>query len=167
MSFTIYDASIPPMIHMLESLSKILDKAVKQAKTEDMDVSALLDAKLAPDMFAFPRQIQIASDAAKGCAARLAGIEPPSFPDEEKTFADLQGRIAKTIAFLKSVKPEQCAGAEDKHIVIKTPTRTLEFSGRDYVNNFALPNLYFHVTTAYGLLRMKGISIGKMDYLGG
>lgn len=163
MSFTIYDASIPPMIRMLQSLSKILDKAQSSGK----DVSGLLEARLAPDMHPFPRQIQIASDAAKGCAARLAGIEAPSMPDTETTFPELQTRIAKTIDFLKSVKPEQFAGAEDRHITIKTPNRTFEMSGRDYVTGFALPNFYFHVTTAYDLLRHKGVEIGKMDYLGG
>ena len=167
MSFSIYDAAMPPMIHMLENLSRILDKTVAQAETDNISLDALLEARLAPDMFAFPRQIQIATDAAKGCAARLAGKEPPSFPDEEKTFPELKHRIAKTIAFLKSIHADQCSGAEDREIVIKTPNRDLRFSGRDYVNNFALPNFYFHVTTAYGLLRMKGIAIGKMDFLGG
>lgn len=167
MAFSIYDASIPPMIRMLQSISKIMDKAVAQAKAEDKDVATLLDARLAPDMHPFPRQIQIMSDAAKGCAARLAGIEAPGMPDTETTFPELQQRIAKTIAFLQSVKPEQCAGAEDRKVELKTPSRTLEFSGRDYVTQFALPNFYFHATTAYGLLRHKGITIGKMDYLGG
>jgi hypothetical protein len=167
MAFSIYDASIPPMIHMMESLSKILDKAMAQAESDKIAIDSLLEARLAPDMFPFPRQIQIATDAAKGCAARLAGKEPPSFPDEEKTLPELKHRLAKTIAFLKSIHGDACIGAEDREIVIKTPSRELHFSGRDYVNNFALPTFYFHVTTAYGLLRMKGIAIGKMDYLGG
>jgi len=166
MSFTIYDASIPPMIHFLESLSRILEKAETQAKTEDREHSHFLEAKLAPDMYAFPRQIQIATDAAKGCAARLAGQVPPSFPDTETTFHDLKHRIAKTVAFLKSIHADQCVGAEDREIVIKTPAGELKFSGRDYVTKFALPNFYFHVTMAYGLLRHKGITIGKLDFLG-
>jgi len=167
MTFSIYDASIPPMIHMLGSLSKILDKAVAQAKSEDKDLNTLLEARLAPDMHPLTRQIQIASDGAKGCAARLAGIEPPSFPDTEQTFPELHARIAKTVEYLKSIKPEQLAGAETRTVTLKTPQRTLEFSGRDFLTMFALPNFYFHVTTAYALLRHNGITIGKMDYLGG
>ena len=167
MSFSMYDASIPPMIRMLQNLSKILDKAVAQAKADKIDPTMLLEAKLAPDMFPLPRQIQIASDAAKGCAARLAGMDPPSFPDTETTFPELQARIAKTIAFLQSVSAEKLAGSETRQITIKNPNRTLEFTGRDFLTQHALPNFYFHLTTAYGLLRMKGIQIGKMDYLGG
>jgi len=165
-AFSIYDASIPPMIRSFENLSKILDKAVAQSKGEDKDANALLDARLAPDMHPLTRQIQIASDSAKGCAARLAGVEPPSFPDTEQTFADLQARIAKTIDYLKSIKPGQLTDAESRTVTIKSPQRTFEFSGRDFLTGFALPNFYFHVTTAYALLRHKGIAIGKMDFLG-
>ena len=167
MSFSIYDASIPPMIRALQNLSKILDKAVAQAKAKDLPLSTLLEARLAPDMHPFTRQFQIATDGAKGGAARLAGSEPPSFPDTETTFPELQARIAKTIAYLQSVGADKLAGAEDRQITLKTPNRTLEFSGRDFLTGFMLPNFYFHVTTAYGLLRHKGIEIGKMDYLGG
>lgn len=167
MAFNIYEASIPPMIRMLQSVSKILDKAVAQAKSRDIPLQSLLDARLAPDMHAFPRQIQIMSDTAKGCAARLAGIEAPSMPDTEATFPELQQRIAKTIAFLESVKPEQLSGAEDRTVVLKFPNGEMKFTGRDYVTGFALPNFYFHATTAYDLLRHKGIEIGKRDYLGG
>jgi len=167
MAFTIYEASIPPMIRSLENLSKILDKAVSQAKSEDKGLNALLEARLAPDMHPFARQIQIVSDSAKGCAARLAGIEPPSMPDTETTFPELQERIGKTIAFLKSINAEQLTGAEDRTVILKFPQGEMKFSGRDFLTGFALPNFYFHVTTAYGLLRHKGINIGKMDYLGG
>jgi hypothetical protein len=167
MAFTIYDASIPPMIRMLQSISKIMDKAVAQAKSEDKDLSTLLDARLAPDMHPLPRQIQIMSDAAKGAAARLAGIEAPSMPDTETTFPELQQRISKTIDFLKSVSKDKLAGAEDREVVLKFPSGEMKFSGRDFLTQFALPNFYFHATTAYGLLRHKGITIGKMDYLGG
>ncbi len=118
-------------------------------------------------MHPFPRQIQIASDGAKGAAARLAGIEPPSFPDTETTFPELQARIANTVKFLKSVTPEKLRGAEDRTVTIKFPQGEMSFSGKDFLTNFALPNFYFHVTTAYGLLRHKGIEIGKRDYLGG
>jgi hypothetical protein len=154
------------MIRTLENLSKILDKAVAQAKTEDKDLKTLLEARLAPDMHAFTRQIQIASDSARN-VARLAGTEPPSFPDTETSFPELQERIAKTIAYLKSVPKEKLEGAETRKIELKTPSRTLEFPGSLYLTGFVLPNFYFHVTTAYGLLRHKGIQIGKMDFLGG
>jgi hypothetical protein len=155
------------MIRMLQSISKIMDKAVAQAKSEDKDLSTLLDARLAPDMHPLPRQIQIMSDAAKGAAARLAGIEAPSMPDTETTFPELQQRISKTIDFLKSVSKDKLAGAEDREVVLKFPSGEMKFSGRDFLTQFALPNFYFHATTAYGLLRHKGITIGKMDYLGG
>jgi len=127
----------------------------------------LLEARLAPDMHPFPRQIQIMSDAAKGAAARLAVVEAPSMPDTETNFPELQARISKTVDFLKSIKREQVEGAEDRTIVMKFPQGEIKFSGKDFLSNFALPNFYFHATTAYGLLRHKGIAIGKMDYLGG
>ena len=167
MAFTIYDASIPPMIRSLQNLSKIMDKAVAQAKSDDIPLATLIDAKLAPDMRPFPFQIQSASDAAKGCAARLAGIEAPAMPDTETTFPELQHRIAKTIAFLQTIKPEQAAGAEGREIVMKFPQGEMKFTGRDFLTGFALPNFFFHVTTAYDILRHKGITIGKMDFLGG
>jgi hypothetical protein len=166
MSYTIYDASVPVMSRSLTNLSKILDKAVAQAKTEDKPLADLLDAKLAPDMRPFPFQIQSASDAAKGCAARLAGIEAPSMPDTETTFPELSARLKKTIDFLNTIKPEQLKGAEDREIVLKFPNGEFKFTGRDFVAGFALPNFFFHVTTAYALLRHKGIAIGKMDFLG-
>ena len=166
MSFTIYESTIPPMTAMLRNLSKILDKAAAQAKDKGIPLSALLEARLAPDMHPFPRQIQIASDTAKGCAARLAGIEAPSMADTESTFDELQARIAKTVAFLESVKKEQLFGAEDRTVTLKFPNGEMNFSGRDYATLFAMPNFYFHVTVAYGLLRHKGIEIGKRDYLG-
>lgn len=166
MKFSMYEASIPPMIRTLKNLSNILAKAVAQAKDEKIDLSTLLEARLAPDMYPLTRQIQIASDGAKGCAARLTGQEPPKFPDTETTFPQLQERIAKTITYLESVKPEQFAGSENRAITLKSPSRTLEFNGCEYLTGFVLPNFYFHVTTAYGLLRSKGITIGKMDFLG-
>ena len=167
MPFTIYDAAIPPMIRSLENLSKIMDKAVAQAKAEDKPLSSLLEARLAPDMHPFTRQIQIASDSAKGAAARLSGVEAPAMPDTETTFPELQQRIAKTIDFLKSISASKLAGAEDREIVMKFPQGEMKFTGRDYLTGFALPNFLFHVTTAYDLLRHKGITIGKMDFLGG
>jgi uncharacterized protein len=166
MPFTIYEAAIPPMIRSLENLSRILDKAVAQAKSEDKSLDALLEARLAPDMFPFTRQIQVVSDTAKGAAARLAGVEPPSFPDEEKTFAELQQRIVKTVDYLKSFRAAQFDGAEDRTVTLKFPNGDMKFSGREYLTGFVLPNFYFHMTAAYALLRHNGIAVGKMDYLG-
>jgi uncharacterized protein len=166
MSYTIYDASIPVMSRSLANLSRILDKAVAQATKDRTPLAALIDAQLAPDMRSLPFQIQSASDAAKGCAARLAGIEAPSMPDTETTFPELKARIEKTIAFLNSVDAAKIAGAEDRTVVVKFPQGEMKFTGRDYVGTFALPNFFFHVTTAYDILRHKGISIGKMDFLG-
>jgi hypothetical protein len=167
MSFTIYDASVVPMTRALNNLSKILDKAAAQAKAEDRPLAELIDGKLANDMRTLPFQIQSASDSAKGCAARLAGITAPSMPDTETTFPELQSRIARTVEFLNGVKPEQLAGTETHEIVLKFPNGEMKFSGAEYVTNFALPNFFFHVTTAYAILRHKGIGIGKMDFLGG
>jgi len=166
MSFTVYDASISPMIRGLENLSKILDKAVAQAKSEDRDLNTLLEGRLAPDMFTFTRQVQVVSDTAKGCAARLSGSEPPSFPDEERSFPELQQRLSKTIDYLKSFRPEQFQGAEERTVTLKFPQGAMTFSGRDYVVGFAIPNFYFHVTAAYAILRNNSIAVGKMDYLG-
>ena len=133
MSFSIYDASIPTMIRALTNLSKIMDKAVAQTNASRLPLATLLEARLAPDMHPFPNQVQIASDAAKGCAARLAGIEGPSMPDTEKTFPELQTRIAKTIDFLKSVSADKLAGAEDRTITLNFPGGEMKFSGRDYL----------------------------------
>ncbi|HSC17823.1 MAG TPA: DUF1993 domain-containing protein [Rhizomicrobium sp.] len=166
MSFSVYDASIAPMIRGLDNLSKILDKAVAQAKSEDRDLNSLLEARLAPDMFAFIRQVQVVSDTAKGCAGRLSGSEPPSFPDEEKSFPELQQRIGKTVEYLKSFRPEQFEGAEARTVTLKFPNGAMTFTGADYLTGFAIPNFYFHVTAAYAILRHEGIAIGKMDYLG-
>ena len=168
MSISVYEVTIPPMVHFFENLSKILDKAVKQARERDIPLSELLEARLAPDMFPFPRQVQIASDIAKLAAARLTDAEPPSFPDTEATFPELQARIRKTIDYIKSIAPEKFEGAEDRTITLKFPNGDqMSFPGRVFLNNFVLPNFYFHVTTAYDLLRHKGIEIGKWDFLGG
>ncbi len=167
MAFSIYDASIPPMLRMLESMMKILAKARREADERGIALADLVEARLAPDMHPFPRQIQIMSDTAKGCAARLAGIEAPSFPDTETTFPELETRIAKTVEFLKSVPADKLAGAEDRTVTLKFPQGEMSFTGKDYVAHFAMPNFYFHATTAYDLLRHKGIQIGKRDYLGG
>lgn len=166
MAFSIYDASIPVFRQMLGSLSGLLQKADAHAVANCMDVNDLLTATLAPDMFSFTRQIQIACDHAKGCAARLTGIENPKFEDTEKTVVELQERIRKTLEFVNSVRPEQFAGAEDRDIKLVFPWATYDFKGSRYLTYWALPNFFFHATTAYDLLRYKGVPVGKADFLG-
>jgi hypothetical protein len=166
MPLTLYDVSIPLLTRALDNLTAILDKAEAHAKEKKIDPATLIEARLAPDMLAFKNQIYLATDSAKGCAARLGGVEIPSYPDTETNFADLKARIAKTSAFLKSVSKDAVAGAEDKTVMLKTRTRTIEFTGRSYVLGFVLPNFYFHVTTAYDILRAQGVPLGKTDYLG-
>lgn len=166
MSYSIYDATVPQIIRMLMNLSKIMDKAETQAPSKGLSLSDLMEARLAPDMLPFRRQVQIVSDGAKACAARLSGTEPPRFEDTEESFAELKARLAKTIDYLKTVPAEAIIGAEDREVTIKTQGREIKLSGRDFATTFAMPNIYFHVTTAYDLLRHKGIEIGKMDYLG-
>ena len=166
MAYSIYDASIPGFVRTLGNLSAILDKAVEYAAARKIDESVLVNARLAPDMLPLARQIQIATDGVKGCAARLSGIDVPSYADTETTIAELQARIAKTVDFLKSVDASRIAGSEDKTITLKAGGKELSFSGRDYVAQFVVPNFYFHVSIAYALLRHNGLEIGKMDYLG-
>ena len=161
MPLSMYQASIPVLVRGLKNLSAVLRKGEAHAGG-----AVLVEARLAPDMYTLAGQVQRASDTSKGCAARLAGIAPPSFPDEEKTFADLQARIDKTIAFLQSVKPEQIDGSEAKPIEFKAGPTTLKFTGESYLVGFVIPNFFFHVTTAYDILRHKGVALGKLDYLG-
>lgn len=165
MTLSMYQASVPVFVRQLTALSKILDKAIEQSAAGTLDADALLSARLAPDMFALPRQIQIATDGAKG-AARLAGLEIPAFADEEVSFDDLKQRIAKTVAFLQTITPEQVDGSETRVINLKAGPRELTFSGQDFLLGFVLPNFFFHVTVAYSLLRHGGVTIGKLDYLG-
>ena len=161
MAYDIYDASIPPLIHMLGGLDTILSKGEAHGGIDPSE------AKLAPDMLPLKAQVYIATDGAKGCGARLAGVEIPKYEDTETTFPELRARVAKTIAFLKSLDRKAFAGAEGKEIVLKFPSVTFEFNGTDYVGKFVLPNVYFHITTAYGILRNTGVALGKGDYLGG
>lgn len=160
-------ASVGVFKHLLGSLDAILGKAVAYADARNIEHEVLLKARLAPDMFHLIRQVQIASDNAKGCVARLAGVEIPKYEDNEASFADLKARIAKTIAFLDSVKPEQLNGSEDKHIVLKMGPNTREFNGLNYLFDNATPNVYFHVTIVYAILRHNGLDIGKKDFLSG
>ncbi|HEX5749972.1 MAG TPA: DUF1993 domain-containing protein [Archangium sp.] len=166
-SLSMYQASIPVFIRMLGNLSAILEKAVAYATAKKIEPSVLINARLAPDMLPLSFQIQIASDMAKGCAARLAGIDAPSMPDTEKTFPELQERIAKTIAFLQTVNAAQIDGSEERDIVLKMRSGELQFKGQSYLLDFVLPNFYFHITTAYAILRHNGLDVGKTDFLGG
>jgi hypothetical protein len=152
-------SSIPLFVRALRNLSEYLKKGEAQG-------DALAEARLAPDMLTLAGQIQRASDAAKGCAARLSGTPAPSFPDEEKTLAQLQERIKKTIDYLKSVPAASIDGSEEKPISLKAGPNELNFTGVQYLQGFAIPNFFFHVTVAYAILRHKGVQIGKMDFLG-
>ncbi len=166
MTLSMYQASVPTLIRALENLSFVLKKAEDHANNNNIPLSDLTEARLYEDMFPLVRQIQIASDGAKGAGARLAGIEIPSYADTETTFAEMQARLLKTIDFLKELKANQIEGSEDKQIVVQMKQGDLTFNGRDYLFNFVLPNVFFHVTTAYGILRHKGIPLGKKDFLG-
>jgi hypothetical protein len=166
MTLSMYQASIPVFIRMLGNMSEILKKAEAYADAKKIEPAVLVNARLAPDMFPLARQIQIATDAVKGCAARLAGVEMPSFPDTETTFAELQARLQKTVDFLKGFKPEQIDGSEEKDITVKNRNGDMTFKGQVYLLNFVLPNFYFHLTTAYAILRHNGLEVGKMDFLG-
>ena len=167
MAFDIYDATVPVLVSSLTALSKFLAKGAAHAEAKGIAPETLLQARLAPDMHPLPNQIQIASDAAKGLAARLSGAKAPSMPDTETTFPELQQRIEKTIAFLKGLDRAAFAGAETKELLIKAGPLELKMSGAQFLTTFALPNFFFHVTTAYAILRHSGVEIGKRDFLGG
>lgn len=162
-----HQASVPALLRGLNSLRNLLHKGAAWAQARKMDDSLLAASRLFPDMFPLSRQVQIVSDTAKGAVARLAGVEPPSWADDETTFAQLIARVDKTIAYIEGFRPEQIDGSEQKEIVLKLRAGERRFTGRDYLLAFVLPNFYFHVTTAYNLLRGTGVEIGKLDYLGG
>lgn len=163
MTFSIHEASAPVLVCALTNLSAMIDKALAAGVSE----AALLEARLAPDMHPFPRQIQMASDSAKGAIARLTGTEVPAMPDTETTVAELKERIAKTIAYVTSLDAAAFAGSEDREVVLTFPGNSMTFTGAQFLTGFALPNFYFHVAMAYALLRANGAPIGKMDFLGG
>ena len=166
MTLSMYQASVPRFANMLGNLSSILDKAQAHVEAKKLDASTLTTYRLFPDMLPFTRQVQIACDTAKGAVARLAGVENPSHEDNEKTIAELQARIAKTLAFIQSVSPAQIDGSEDRDIVVRRGETETHYKGMQFLLGSALPNLYFHVTTAYNILRHNGVEIGKRDYLG-
>jgi uncharacterized protein len=161
-----YETSIPLFIHTLSNLKVILQKGAAHAEAKKFDPAILVNSRLAPDMFALSRQVQIASDAAKGAAARLSNTEPPKFEDTEKTIDDLIARIDKTIDYLKSFSVAQIDGAETRTITISTPRGPFTFNGITFLRHWALPNFFFHATTAYNLLRHNGVELGKADFLG-
>lgn len=167
MALSMYDSSIPALKQTLSSLASILKKAADHAERRKIDPAVFITARLFPDMLPLAKQIQIATDHAKGCAARLAGVDLPKFDDNEVTFDELQARIAKTIAFLDRFKAHQIDGSEEREIVLQLHETRMEFKGQDYLNKWALPNFYFHATTAYNILRHNGVEIGKRDFLGG
>jgi hypothetical protein len=166
MPVSMSQASAPQFARMLKNLSAILAKAQAHCEARKIDPLVLTAARLYPDMFALARQVQIACDSAKGAVARLAGVEIPKHEDTEKTFEELQGRIAKTLEFIASVKPAQIDGSEQKEIVLKLRGNDVKFEGRQYLFAFAWPNFYFHATTAYAILRHNGVELGKQDFLG-
>jgi hypothetical protein len=161
-----YQASVPTFTHMLTNLAGILEKAAAHAEAKKIDPAVLINSRLYPDMFPLVRQIQIAADGAKGGAARLAGMEPPKYEDNEATFPELIGRIRKTVAYLETLKPGQIEGSEEKTITLPMRNGTRVLMGMPYLLNHVLPNFYFHVTTAYDILRHCGVEIGKQDFLG-
>ena len=167
MTLSMYQASIPVFKQLLGGLSAVLAKAEAHASAKKIDPNALLQARLYPDMFPLLRQVQVACDFAKSVSARLAGVEVPSFEDQEASFADLQSRIAKTLAFINSLTAAQMAGSETRQIVTQagTPKEKI-FMGESYLLNYGLPHFFFHTNTAYAVLRHNGVEVGKKDYIG-
>jgi len=166
MALSMYQASVPRFVNILNNLSAILDKAEAHATAKKIDLAVLLSARLFPDMLPLSRQVQIACDGAKGAAARLAGLPVPPLEDNEKTVEELKARIAKTIAIVESVTAAQIDGSEEREIVLKIGDQNLTFKGTQYLFGFAIPNFYFHVTTAYNILRHSGVDVGKRDFIG-
>lgn len=166
MSLTMYSASVPAFVRLLGNLRVILEKGAAHAESRKLDAASLTGFRLYPDMFPLTRQVQIATDMVKGAAARLAGLDVPRYEDTETTFAELIARVDKTLAFLAQFRPEQIDGSEDKAIQLKSPRGEMNFTGRDYLQFFVLPNAYFHATTVYNILRHNGVELGKQDFLG-
>ena len=166
MPISMHQASVPAFLQTLNALSAILDKAEAFAAERKIEPAVLLGWRLAPDMFPLARQVQIATDLAKGCCARLAGVEAPEYADDETSFADLRGRIARTLEFVQSFEADDVDGSEERDITITAGSRELRFKGQEYLVSFVLPNFYFHASTAYDILRQCGLPIGKRDFLG-
>ena len=167
MSLSIYDASVAVFTVRLKALAHVLSKGEANALERKIDPSVFLNARLAPDMLTLTKQVQIATDHAKGATARMAGQQAPKFEDNEQSFADLQARVAKTLDYLGTFKPEDLVGGEARKIELKIGSRELSFGGAQYLLHFAMPNFYFHVTSAYAILRHNGVPLGKMDFMDG
>jgi hypothetical protein len=161
-----YQASVPVFARALNNLATILEKAAAHAEAKKIDPAVMINYRLYPDMLPLARQIHIATDGAKGGVARLAGVEPPKYEDNEASFPELVARLRKTVAYLETLKPEQIDGSEDKTVSWKTQTTTRTMQGLPYLLSHVTPNVYFHVTTAYDILRHCGVEIGKQDFLG-
>jgi hypothetical protein len=166
MTISMYQASAPRLINSMRNLSAILDKTQAYIDTKKIDPAALLQFRLFPDMLNLTRQIQIATDTAKGVVARLAGVDIPTYEDNETSVAQLQARIAKTIAFIEGFTSAQLDGTEDKAIVTKRGDKETHYTGMQFLLGHAMPNVYFHISMAYAILRHNGVEIGKRDYLG-
>jgi len=166
MNISMYQASAPRFVNTLKNLSAILDKAQAHADAKKIDPRVLTAARLYPDMFPLSRQVQSACDTAKGAVARLAGVEVPVHEDTEQTFEELKARIARTITFIQTIQPAQVDGSEDREVVLKFRSGEVKFKGMQYLLGHALPNFYFHATTAYDILRHNGVEVGKRDYIG-
>ena len=166
MSVTMSQVSAPLFLQGLKGLSGVLTKAAAQAEAKKIDPNAYLQARLYPDMFALTRQVQIACDFAKGAVARLASVEMPVFEDTETSFEELKARVEKTIAFIAGIDAAAIDGSEDKDITLVRRGETMVFKGQAYLLEQALPNFFFHITTAYDILRHNGVEIGKKDFLG-
>jgi len=166
MTLSMYQASVPVFVKMLTNLKGVLQKAAAHAQARKIDEAVLVNARLYPDMLPLSKQIQIASDFARGTAARLAGAEPPSYEDNEKTLTELIARIDRTIEFLRTKKAGEIDGSEAREIVRPVRGEPHKFSGLNYLLQYALPNFFFHTTTAYAILRHNGVEVGKQDYLG-
>ena len=166
MTISMHKASAPVFLRMLTNLDQLLVKAEENAKARGFDPNLLVTQRLAPDMRPLSSQIQLASDSAKGAMARLSGGTPPAMPDTETTIDPLRARIAATIDYVKSVPAEAVDGSEERDVVLKTPSGDIPFKGLAFLTGFALPNVLFHVTTAYAILRHSGVPLGKLDFLG-
>lgn len=166
MQMSMYQASLPVFIHMLGSLQNILDKGAAHADAKGIDPAVLINSRLYPDMLPLSRQVQIATDVVKGFPARVTGQEPPKFEDTESTFEELKARIEKTLAFLETFTSDDIDGTENAEVTLHLRSGDIKLKGLEYLNGFVMPNFYFHVTTAYALLRHNGVELGKMDFIG-
>ena len=166
MKISMHQASVATFIRVLDNLAAVLEKGAAHAEAKKIDPAVLLASRLYPDMFSLLKQVQIASDSAKGGAARLAQAQPPAFEDNESSFPELVARLRKTVAYLQTLKPEQFEGAEERTVSWQSRSATKTMQGLPYLFNHVMPNLFFHATTAYDILRHNGVELGKGDFLG-